>query len=521
MPSEMNRTMSARMAAMCLVVMGIVYGALAATHWNMGHMDFGDGNYMYISWRMSQGAALYRDILAPQPPLHLGVGMTLAWLGRLLPHPIYAFRAFSLILHLATMIVVYLAALRVAGGSDAAARARCRAAGVLTAIVYLLIPIGFWWTLGYQSEPLEMFLMMTGFLLFLKMAPRAMAAAGLLQGLAVLTNMTAAPYALFSIGWLALRRRALFLRFTLPCIGIVAVVSIVMEIRTGAYCENVFLNQVGSFPRPEFLPAGQTFWGYAWGKLLREGSDVLRLDGGYILLGLLGLARFARRGPRLIREYASFYAFFGLCSILYVAKGGTVDYIFTIGEPFAAVFAGYFLFHFWRKHIRGMLNGLSWGSLSGAAAALALAAAGIVVCGPGLSHSWLTLKQQTYELNEYETRKIADEIIRNAGNDGLVLSPPHYAFIAQRKIAQDYSELLLWTLKYHNERQDKVRGRGTKTVETIARLLDERKIGFVILDLAQTGRIPEIAAALNAHYQPLRGDEYRTLNARLQFYLPK
>ena len=46
--------------------MGLVWLAVGIATLNEGYIDFGDGNYMYISWRMSEGAMLYRDILSPQ-----------------------------------------------------------------------------------------------------------------------------------------------------------------------------------------------------------------------------------------------------------------------------------------------------------------------------------------------------------------------------------------------------------------------------------------------------------------------
>ena len=119
------------------------------------------------------------------------------------------------------------------------------------------------------------------------------------------------------------------------------------------------------------------------------------------------------------------------------------------------------------------------------------------------------------------TRQVADEISRNTGVDDIILAPPHYAFLAQRRIAEDYSELFLWYLKYLNERQDRQHGRGVQVVERIAELLRERRIAFVLLDLNQTGKIPEIRAAIEENYMPLRSTELQTLNTRLQFYKPK
>jgi hypothetical protein len=198
-----------------------------------------------------------------------------------------------------------------------------------------------------------------------------------------------------------------------------------------------------------------------------------------------------------------------------------MDYIFTIGEPFVAVFCGYLLFHFHRKHTAGLFHGFTWrdsAPLAGLAAGMALA---VAFLAPGVAHSWATLKQRTYELDAHTTMQVVDQIRRNTPPDGLIRAPPYYAFLAQRRIAEDYSELFLWTLKYLNELQDGQRGRGVQTVERIANLLREKKIAFIVLDLDQTGKIPEIRQAIDENYEPKRLQELRTLNTRLMFYAPK
>lgn len=504
-----------------LAVCCAIYAVLVASHWNRGYIDFGDGNYIYIAWRMAEGVTIYRDILAPQPPMHLVTGMWLVKLSALLGTPmIFAFRAFSLLLHVATAVLVYAGANRLARHRHAEP-AVSQAPGAWAAAIYLLLPLGFWWGMGYQSEPLEMVFFMSAFVLFLRWTRPAMVAAGVLMALATLTNMSAAPYTLFCAGYLAVRRPRLLAAYLVPCVALLVGVAVVMEARTGAYMENVILNQVGSFPRAEFLPAGQTLFTYAWGKVVREGMDVFILQGGFVVLALMGLLRYARRGEPTAREFSVFYGFFAMCSILYVSKGGTMDYIFTIGEPFVAIFAGLLLWHFWRKHMAGWTRRLSWGDWTPVAVAMTLAALAVVMMGRGLSHSWATLKQRTYELDEHASLRVADTIRRNVPPDGLVLAPPFYAVLAERRIVEDYSEVLLWQIKYHNEVHDGVRGRGVETTERVAEMLRQRRVDFVVLDLDQTGSIRPIREAIDAAYEPARTTELRTLNTRLMFYRPK
>src|SRR5687768_242352 len=102
MDDEENREAPGWQPWLCLLILAAIYSALVIAHWNRGHLDFGDGNYMYDSWRISQGAVLYKEILAPQPPLHLLIGSLIARAASLagLAHPLFAFRAFSVLLHL-------------------------------------------------------------------------------------------------------------------------------------------------------------------------------------------------------------------------------------------------------------------------------------------------------------------------------------------------------------------------------------------------------------------------------------
>ena len=75
-------------AALALVTLGLVCGAVGLATLSEGYIDFGDGNYLYIAWRLSEGAVLYQDILSPQPPLHLHVGAALVGLGEYPAEPI-------------------------------------------------------------------------------------------------------------------------------------------------------------------------------------------------------------------------------------------------------------------------------------------------------------------------------------------------------------------------------------------------------------------------------------------------
>jgi hypothetical protein len=515
-----------RIEVLVLLLFSVLYAVPVIMCWNQGYLDFGDGNYMYISWRLSQGAVLYRDILAPQPPLHLYIGAALAWLGdRLLPHPLWAFRTFSLLLHIATMVLIWATA-RVLHRPRLPHR-HWKAVPLAAAAIYLVQPVGFWWTLGYQSQPLLIFLLLAMFGCVIKNTPRLATLGGLAGGLALLTNMTTAPYVAFTIGWMLLRRFRLGLLFTAAAILPPLLVIPAMEAYTGAYISNVFQNQAGAFPRAEVLAqSSDTIWGYVSRKLITEGGDVLRLEGTWIALAAMGMLLYGARRRRAraaadhTAEYALYYAFFSLCCIIYVAKGGTVDYVFSVAEPYVALFAapvavGAFL-----------LAGRAWGpgprprDLTPIAAVLVFGALTASVAWTGLRFIYQTLRQDTYELAEPETLRIVGMIKQRTSPDDLIIAPPHFAFLARRRIADDYSEHFLWRIKYMNERLDGENGRAVKTVTDIADQLNQEKLPFLVMDMNQTGALPEIAQALKTHYKPLLSEPLQMLNTPLQFYVP-
>ncbi|MCX7625986.1 MAG: hypothetical protein N2Z21_07235, partial [Candidatus Sumerlaeaceae bacterium] len=250
-----------------------VYCLVAISHWNEGYIDFGDGNYLYISWRMANGAVLYRDVLAPQPPMHFVTGWILAKTAQLLNLPtLPTFRAFSVVLHALTAFLVARLTRLAASGLLSSYQATC--AATLGGIFYLLLPIGFWWSSGFQSEPLEIVFLYAALLMLVHgNSTKTAVVGGILAALATLTNMTAAPYAVFFMIYLAVRERHKFAPFVSMFFAVWGSITALLEWKTGAYLENVIFNQVGAFPRKEFLPPGDSLFTYAWHKITSEGRD--------------------------------------------------------------------------------------------------------------------------------------------------------------------------------------------------------------------------------------------------------
>lgn len=439
-----------------LGALALIYGLTTGPLISRAYIDLGDGNYLYTSSRMADGLMIYRDFLSPQPPLHLLTGSALIRLGRFLEAhcgledgPLMTVRVFSRVLHLLTMLCIWGLGRRLTGN---------RWGGILAATLYLLLPLNFWWSLGYQSELLEILWLYGALGCFVRFRPAPMAAAGALMGLAVLTNMTAVPYAAANLVFLCVRhgwglgnpRRGgwkLVGCYLLPFLLVTGAFISYYELRTGAYFLNVVSNQVGSYPKGGF-------WGYAVGKVLSQGGKILVNEGGFILIGLFGLMAYNRRERGLEREYLVWYALALLLSVLYVTKGGTMDYIFTLGEPVLALFGAYFLTRFFRPgfwsryrpaslwHDTALFPQIAFGLL------LAIAAFAL----PARFYSD-TLRQRQFEQSEEGLDLVAHYIERYSKPGDTIVSDPYYAFITRRLLAEEYSELFLWTLKYSLERE--------------------------------------------------------------------
>jgi hypothetical protein len=228
------------------------------------------------------------------------------------------------------------------------------------------------------------------------------------------------------------------------------------------------------------------------------------------------------------REYVGWYSLFSLCSIVYVSKGGTMEYIFTIGEPFVVLFFAHATGLFWRDILLSgcVFSRFEWRDTSRLAAFFSLVFLLAATFYVGIFHIRNTLSGFNYELSGDKIKKVK-EIIETHSNPGdAILSPPYYAFITGRRVIEEYSENYIWTIKYANETiVDEKPGEGVAKALAIARALEEKKIPIVLLDLAQTGRIPPIKAAIERNYQPLNvwngSHILQTLNPQIGFYIPK
>ncbi len=521
-----------------LAALWVVYTLLVVPLWGWTYWDFGDGNYMYIARRVREGLVLYRDILAPQPPLHTLSGVVVQELGALLGlHELTSTRVFTLLVRFAQSLMILLVAWRFFG---------CPFRGITAAALYLALPIGFWWSLCYQSENLEMVFLLLGVYWLMAFERNAAVAAGVAGALACQCNMTGVPFFLANAVFLAFRVPRLLPWYAGAALGVYTVTSVAANIWTdGYFLDNVVLNQAGTFPRTDILAASpgppDSFAEYAYGKVLREAWRVIEIEWGMLLAMLAGLVLVLRRTPSvplsaplgeripwLRTEFLAWTAIGMLLTICFTMKGGTVNYIFVLGEPAVALFAAEALVSLWRASFPPREEWRTFSVFDTRAllrALFPLLATGLALA-PGIGNIRATLSERQAELPEREVNRLREFIETYAAPGDRILAPPFYAFATDTVVAGEIAENYIWNIKYRNELFDaemygKETGKSALKMDEVAALLRNREVAVVLLDMDQTGTALPIAEAIDRHYQPAEPEVVRTRNTRLGLFVPR
>ncbi|MEQ8821161.1 MAG: hypothetical protein RLY93_13040 [Sumerlaeia bacterium] len=575
MPHDMiRRGLNPHALPLQLALLGalfLLYALVNIPLWDLTYWDFGDGNYLYVGARMNDGLVPYRDILAPQPPLHLALAALAQKVGVLVADSqLIGARLYCLLVRLAQAALIYVAARQVFG---------CMARAIMAAGVYLFLPIGFWWGLCLQSENIEIVFLMAAFCGLLTLRTRWVVWAGVASALAMHCNMTGVPYFLVNALFLLCRRPRLAVPYITAALGVWGLGAALAYAWAGfPYLDNVVLNQVGSFPNPEILAAsGSSLPEYVWGKWRSQGFEVLVLEAPFLLLAALSLALGTRERLREFGddpnadgyrrwEFAAWSALGMWLSIGFTAKGGTANYIFVLGEPAVALFAADGLVRgrrtlarlirrekaepaepapaFWPDLLADMKS-IRFGATLGFLRPLFLVLAVAFGIFTGwlvfqntqtalkgqIPHNfatnlWLTTEGLQSELPEPGVRQMMRLIDQTTQPGDPILAPPFYAWATDRKVAGELAENYLWQIKWMNEQFYVTKGTGEEgegmlKMQEVAAMLRRREIPLLLLDLRQTGRVPVIADAVARHYVELPGSPFQSRNTQLGLFVPQ
>jgi hypothetical protein len=540
-------------SAILFFVAAALYVIFVLHNLSLAYLDFGDGNYAYISARMAQGVPLYTDIISPQPPLHLNIGAALLWA---FPAPLpglWALRLYTAFTHLLTALGIALCSMRLFG--------RPREAALAFALT-LFLPVGLWWTLGFQSEATLLPLLVFAFYFLLTGGKRGLSLSAICCLLGLFTNMTALPFVILHGIAVYLLYPKLRRYFFAPLgAGLLAGLLYFQFTTQGAFWVNVWGNQVGTYP-PNILD-------YSLAKLLDNGLTIVHVEGGILLLCLAGIFAATRTTvdgdtpllamPIAMRRYVLWVGALHLGSILFITKGGTVNYIFCLAEPIVALFAAralVMIFALWKRIIRDLhpLGMVGRGLIHVCLVSMLIVPPARLLASLWVMN-WKSGTSSTVDLlhrvNPSESGKA--KVIRalawieqySAPGD-MILTPPYYAFAANRPLPGECSSTFMLGIRYFNTLEEFDGQKNYKSMKQahqsssnalikkktlpilnhtmiISKALSTKNVKVVLWRERRHPfyLIPEIKKALEQNYYPVPGHTIQNANEKLLLYLPK
>jgi len=462
--------------ALALLIGG--YWLLAWHRSNLAYLDYVDGYYLYAAHRVAQGAVLYRQIMGVQPP---GIYLAGAALFRI-HDSIDAARAYALLVHSATVLLVFVIARRTFRRDGVA---------LLAATLYSLAPYSLVWSRTFDPNPLVGCLGLATLLALSVGTTSRAALAGCLGALALATKVWYVPVGAASVLYMARHARGLLL----PYFGaLVPVLGIVFAAGTAA--------------------AGGAFWrgllaqdasGLSGNWLLASLVDVALRDLPLLALGLLGLPLLRRRGRAGV--LVCWYSVATCAVLLATVKAGTFAPVFQFAEPGLAIAAAAYLAaqlpprtarHPARvaRNRPPLLPGLlSLGFLATAYASVAA----------------------TPPPSDAPVRAIVRTIEAHSRPGATLLSPPYYLYLTGRRAFGEYADINLW------DAAD--RARDPAAHAWVLRAEDAVRRGAFTL-VVQDMRVRRLGngalyVLLQARYQRLPIDDPAPLDRRVVLWVPR
>ena len=263
----MTRARAAQAQWLWVAPLALALAVLACTAWAYlsnayAYVDNGDGLYLYPARRLAQGATLYREAVATQPPLVYALAALVFKAGWGVP----GVRLLSVLMRVLCVASVYLL------GARLFAR---RIVGSLAALLYALLPIGLTWDHWDNSNsPLTLVALLSAYAL-LRLSPRAAVVSGLLAALALFTKDLYLPLLAATLLYLWRVRRALLASYLAALLTGVGLLSLLLVLYGGVGAwRDAFLGQDSSPLNGDWLVASLAY--------------VATLEGGFIVAAAVG-----------------------------------------------------------------------------------------------------------------------------------------------------------------------------------------------------------------------------------------
>ncbi len=462
-PARNMPSLSRAWAVVVLAAMMAAYAFLTYRPHSLAYLDYGDGNYLYASHRMYEGAVLYAGIMGVQPPGIYVVGDCVFHVADSLA----AIRTYSLALHFAAVLVVYLLGSRLTGQ---------RIVGAVSAVLYTFAPYSIVWGRNFDPNPLVSTLTLVSVYCVAGDTRRWALGGGILGALALTTKVWYLPVCGGLILYMAFHRRLLLAPYVCGLLVCLVVIGAAGTASAGQAFWDGLLVQGSAGLSQEWFKASIT--------------HVLQDDWPLLALGLLGAIRVDRSAP-LIARLMPFYVFSACLVILGTAKTGTAWPVFQFAEPALSVAAAAFTLR--------VIASLDTSRVE-ARAQSRLGPGGLLLGGAFVACA-VYFGAQALRANvpgsDTSVRVVVARIQAVSRPGTPLVSPPYYVYLAGRREFGDFADVYLWAARA---------GEGdTKSVNGAARAVDEIRRGqipIVVVD-SRVNSIPGVSAALGRRYKRL------------------
>ena len=395
------------------------YWLLAWRRSNLAYLDYVDGYYLYAAHRVAQGAVLYRQIMGVQPP---GIYLVGAALFRV-HDSLDAARAYALLVHSATVGLVFLIARRVFVRDGVA---------LLAATLYSLTPYSLVWSRTFDPNPLVGCLSLATLLALSGGTVSGAAVAGCLGALALATKVWYVPIGAASVLYLIRHARGLlppYLGTLLLVLGIVLAAG--TSIAGGAFWRGLLAQDAS---------------GLSGSWLLASLVDVAVRDLPLVAFGLLGLPLLLRGGR--VGVLVCWYSVAACTVLLATVKAGTFAPVFQFAEPGLAIAAAAYLAAQLpprtvdRSAPKAQLPARQAGGATKATRRRPALLPGVLCIG-FLATAYAAVAA-TPPPADGPVRAIVRAIEMRSTPGATLLSPPYYIYLTGRRAFGEYADINLW-----------------------------------------------------------------------------
>ncbi|MDB5074690.1 MAG: hypothetical protein JWO42_869, partial [Chloroflexi bacterium] len=411
---DSNSLRVAQLGVIWLLLLVGMYVALTFRPSSVAYIDYVDGYYLYVAHRMAAGVALYSGIMGVQPPGIFVVGDLVfrSW------DSLTAVRTFGIIVHILTLILVYLTARRLYG---------IGARVVAATAFYAFAPYGLYWSRIFDPNPLVTLLSLLSVYVLLRNSRSAPVLAGIVGALALGTKIWYVPVGIAIVLFLYRHRREALLPFLIALLATLAVVCFAGVLTVGSsFWGGLVAQDVSGFSNAWF-----------------EASvvHVLVDDWPLVILALFG-ARTVSRWPGVESRLVLYYAISACTVLLATIKSGTAWPVFQFAEPALALLAPAALFPLAAKTARERDVSLSATTSSVSSRRLFSVAAIILVALSGISS---VRSGQTWD--DASVRNVVALIEAHSAANQTVLAPPYYLYLSGRRAVGEYADINIWALR--------------------------------------------------------------------------